>query len=77
MYSHILPEWRAALTSVEAIWLAAIAVELIAGFASVRRRRVRRGALLLSAVAPTALAAVLWSGNRLLQNEWLAPFLMW
>jgi hypothetical protein len=62
---------------VEAAWVAAVALEVCLGVLFVRRRRSRAGVLLVGAAVPTALLAVIWSGQRVLQNEWFSPFLMW
>ena len=77
VYASMISEWRDALISVEAAWVAAVALEVCLGVLFVRRRRSRAGVLLVGAAVPTALLAVIRSGQRVLQNEWFSPFLMW
>jgi hypothetical protein len=77
VYASMFSEWRDALESVEAAWLAAVMLQVCLGAACMRRRRWKPGALLLGAAVPTALFAIIWSGHRVLQNEWFSPFLMW
>jgi hypothetical protein len=54
-----------------------VMLQVCLGVACVRRRRSKAGALLLGAAVPTALFAIIWSGHRVLQNEWFSPLLMW
>ena len=76
-YAWMLSERRDALVSVEGAWLAAVILQVCLGVICARRRRSRLGALLLGGAVPTALFAIIWSGQRALQNEWFSPFLMW
>ena len=76
-YAWMLSERRDAFVSVEGAWLAAVVLQVCLGVICARRRRSRLGALLLGGAVPTALFAIIWSGQRALQNEWFSPFLMW
>ena len=77
VYLSLFREWRDALRSFEAAWLAAVVLQLSVGAVYVMRHRLRRGSVALGGGVITALCAVAWSGERLLANEWLSAFLLW
>jgi len=77
VYASVFSEWRDALSSVEAAWLTAVMLQVCVGLVYLKRRRLKLGAALLGGAAAIALCAVIWSGQRLLDNEWFSPLLMW
>lgn len=77
VYIWAFSEPRDALLSAPAAWALAVALQFCVGLGCIARRRRKPGALLLAGALVTAAFAVVWSGRRLLRNEWFSAFLSW